>query len=446
MKIRRIISIFVVLAAATGVQKTVEAQQYPFRYMYDRYTYMVNPASLGIGEGVGLNLNYSNNCYGALFDNHLVGLGIDAGFMNRNMGLGLVFWQEVQGILRNTNVEVEYAWRAKFTDEHYLSLGLGLGIGYQGQNVSNIHTGDMSDLLIGDSKTAFMGSFGIAYRYKGFRLEASIPSYSMINRDFVPIFALASYNFKLREDFGLKPVVMLDMLRGSSLVDARLGFSYRDHCWIQGGYRTTGEAVVAVGGGGKGFQAGVAFGFNTTSLGDVNKGYMELTVGYRFANAKVYPSGSARNLSQGYETSLSAIRTDLDKLKDDNSKQVSELEKINKSLSTLNEEITKELQSNISEIKEQIQSIQTEDLEVDENRIIDKQYFVVVFSTKTSEDADRIIGRMAQQQVKAEKIKDGKRSFFYIYTSSFDNLQDALKQSEKEKQRGFSNAWILVTH
>jgi hypothetical protein len=51
---------------------------------------------------------------------------------------------------------------------------------------------------------------------------------------------------------------------------------------------------------------------------------------------------------------------------------------------------------------------------------------------------------MAQQNVKGEIIKDAQKSFFYVYTETFDNLNAAMEQSKKEKERGFTGAWVLI--
>jgi type IX secretion system PorP/SprF family membrane protein len=421
----------------------LSSQQYPLRYMYDQYKYTVNPAALKIGEGVGLHASFGNDLYNEANNNTAYGFGIEGGFFYGKMGLGLVLSQENIGLLSQTNVKLEYAYRVRLKAEHWLTFGISAGFNYMGQQTSRIITGDYDDPLIGESQKGFVGGFGLNYQWKNLEIDAAIPSYNTVNKEHVPVFASLSYHFKLAQDWGLKPLIMYSELNPNiHLLDVRLQALYKDYVWIQAGYRTSSELVFAAGGGYKGFKIGAAFGLPLSDYKELNTGNLEIILAYRFTNAVV--KKSRKEAQKQTQESISKISTDVTALKDNDEKQAKELEKITQSLTALNKEIQNELKGNLHEIRESVQSIRKEELEVDESKIIDKQYFVVVFSTKTREDADRIIQRMAQQQVKGQIIKDAQKSFFYVYTETYDTLNAAMEQSEKEKERGFTGAWVLI--
>jgi type IX secretion system PorP/SprF family membrane protein len=421
----------------------IRAQQYPLRYLYDQYKYTVNPSALKIGEGVGLHASFGNDWYNEANNNTFYGFGVEGGFFYGKMGLGLVFTQENTGILIRTNVKLEYAYRVRLKAEHWLTFGISGGFDNMGQRRSRIITGDYDDPLIGENQNGFLCGFGLNYHWKELDIDVAIPSYNTLNKKHVPVFASASYRFKLVDDWGLKPIAMYSELNPNiHLIDIRVQALYKDYVWFQAGYRTSNELVFAAGGGYKNFTLDAAFGFPLLGYKDLNKGNLEVILGYRFANATI--KKSRREQQKQMQESISKVSTDINVLKENDEKQAEEFRKITESITVLNRELESELKDNLNEIKESVQSIKQEELEVDESKIIDKQYFVVVFSTKTREDADRIVQRMAQQQVKGEIIKDANKSFFYVYTETFENLHLAVEQSKKEKERGFSGAWVLI--
>jgi type IX secretion system PorP/SprF family membrane protein len=426
-----------------GTQVQIQAQQFPLHYMYDQYKYTVNPAAIKIGEGVGINANYSNHWNDNLFDNKHIGFGIDGGFFQNNMGLGLVFSQEIQGILRTSNVQLSYAYRVKLKTNHFLTFGISAGVSYQGQKTENIITGDYSDPLIGESYTGFLTGFGINYQWKGLEIDAVIPSYNTINKEHFPLFLSLGYDFKLNKEWHLKPALMYSLLSpGANMLDIRLKFAYKEWIWLQLGYRTTNELLVLLGGSYKNVSLGIGGGFNLSGYGDVNKGNLEVILAYRFKNAVTKKSKS--QFETETKESISQLSDDVSTLITNDERQKRELNEIKSSIETLNREIKEEYKESVSEIKETILSIKKEDLEVDESKILDRQYFVVVFSTKTPESAERIVNRMAKQNEKGFVLKDSNRSYYYIYTSNHTDLDAALEASKKERERGFSGAWVLV--
>jgi type IX secretion system PorP/SprF family membrane protein len=436
----------VILFITATASQYVNAQQYPMSYMYDRYKYTVNPAAIKIGEGVNLHASFSNDWYNEVPANRFYGLGVEGGFFKENMGLGLVLTQENTGLLAQTNVKVSYAYRVQLKTDHFLGFGVSAGYSHLGMRKGDIFKGldfDESDPLLNQTQNGFFGALGLLYKWKDLEIDFAIPTWNTINMKHIPLFASFSYNFKLKEEWSLKPVLMYNFLTPSMhLIDGRIQASYKECFWLQAGFRNTREMIVGIGGEVKHFQIGAAFGFNTGEYYTVNRGNLEVVVGYRFVNAII--KNSRRELDENTRRHINKISKDVTEIKENNTKQTAELQKINSSIVALNEEIRNEMKTNFTEIKEEVQSIQKEDVVVDESKILDKQYFVVVFSTTSQEDADRIVNRMAQQNVKGQIIKDANRLHYYIYTETYDSLHAAVKQADVEKERGFSGAWVLI--
>jgi type IX secretion system PorP/SprF family membrane protein len=414
--------------------------------MYDHYKYTVNPAALRTGEGVNVHASFCNDWYQEAPANRFYGFGIEGGFFKQNMGVGLVLTQENAGFFAQTNVKLSYAYRVRLKAEHFLGFGVSAGYSHWGIRKGDMFTDlgfDEDDPLLNRTQNGFFGAFGTHYKWKELEIDAAVPTWNTINSKHIPFFASFSYKFKLKEEWGLKPILMYNFLNPNMhLIDGRLEMSYRDCFWLQAGFRNTRELVVGVGGDVKHFQIGAAFGFNTGEYYAINRGNLEIVVGYKFVNAVIKTSRS--ELNENTRRHINKITKDITDIKENSTKQTSELQKLTSSIATLNDEIRKELKENFNEIKEEVQSIQKEDVVVDEVKVLDKQYFIVVFSTTSQEDADRIVNRMAQQNVKGQVIKDTKRSHFYIYTEIYDNLQAAVKQADAEKARGFSGAWVLI--
>ena len=423
------------------------AQDIPLNHLYNRYKYTVNPAALSIGKGVGLNLNYANNQFSEINPVQKFGFGIDAGFLYDNMAIGLQVSHEELNVLQRTNAQFMYAYRFKFKNESHLTLGASAGFSLQGINTKTLYQGsgfDMSDPVLGMTKTNATFGFGINYIYKSFELDVAAPSYSLINKRNVPLFASASYNFQLHDNWTLKPQIMYNgLFPAQHVADVRLLTSFKDIVRLEVGYRSTNEFVFGAGVGFWNFRLDYMCGLNFGKFGQINNGIHEVVLSYCFKNAKL----EKRQQSQEeINRKLGEIDANVSKLQENNQKQTQELKQINQSVLKLNEDLRNEFKNSLNETRESVVSVQKDEMELNLNepRIIGKAYFVVVYSTSTREDADAIVYRMSKQNVEGYVIKDSKRAFYYIYTSACEDLHTALAEADKERKRGFSGAWVLI--
>jgi len=424
------------------------AQDIPLNHLYNRYKYTINPAALGIDKGVGLNLNYANNQFSEINAIQKFGFGVQGGFLYDNMAIGLQVSHEELNILQRTNAQFMYAYRFKFKNESHLTLGISAGLSSQGISTKNIYQGsgfDMSDPALLKRRNNATFGFGINYVYQQFELDLAVPSYSLINKKNVPLFAAAAYTFRLHEDWTLKPQVMYNgLFPAQHVADVRLLTSFKERVWLEVGYRSTNEFLVSAGVEVWNFRLDYMCGLNFGKFGQVNNGIHEVVLSYCFKNAKLKKRQQLQD--EELHRKLKEIDANVSKLQESNQKQTQELAQINQSVQKLNEDLRNEFKGSLNEIRESVVSVQTDEVELNLNepRIIGKGYFVVVYSTSTREDADAIVHRMSRQNVEGYVIKDAKRTFYYIYTSAHEDLHGALAQADIERKRGFSSAWVLI--
>ena len=423
------------------------AQDVPLNHLYSRYKYAINPAALSIDKGVGLNINYANNQFSEVSSVQKFGLGVDGGFLFDNMAIGMYLSREELNIVQRTNAQFMFAHRFKFKSESYLTLGLSAGLSVQGLNTKTLYQGsgfDMSDPVLATNKINAVFGFGANYVYKNLELDLAIPSYSLINQKNVPLFAAVSYSFLLKDDWTLKPQVMYNgLLPVQNLVDVRLELFYKERVWLEVGYRSNNEILFGAGVGFYNFRIDYMCGLNFGKFGQVNNGIHEAVISYRFKNAKLKRQSSSQQ--KEISRKLNEIDANVSVIKEDAKKQTRELEQINKSVQSMDNELRKELKGSLNEIKETVQRLGKEEIEqVDESRIKSTNYFIIVFSTTTMNDAEKIVARMNKQGEQGYILSQTNKKHYFVYTHVKDNFDDAMDVMNEERKRGYSGAWVLI--
>ena len=423
------------------------AQDIPLNHLYNRYKYAVNPAALNINKGIGANLNYANNQFSEINPIQKFGIGVDGGFLFDNMAIGLYLSREEQNILHRTNAQLSYAYRLTLSNENFLTFGLSAGLAVQGINANMVYQGsgfDMSDPALDDTKSNAVFGLGINYTYKAFEFDLAAPYYSLINKNNVPLFASVSYAYQLENNnWTLKPQVMYNsVLPAQNFADVRVQGIFKEKYWVEAGYRSTNELLVGVGTELSNFRFDYMCGLNVGKFRHTNNGIHELVVAYRFKNTKLdrKDSRAVRN-----EKALEVLTSEIEEIKEDGKETTRSIGELNQSVKKLNEDINEELKGQLSAITETVQSLQKDEVTyVDETTIRSTSYFVIVFSTTTIDDAERIVERMKKQGETGQIISHTKRKHYFIYTQVRDNLNDALETMNEERKKGYNEAWVLV--
>lgn len=416
---------------------SLQAQSVLFQQLSSQFKYTVNPAAIRVGEGVGVNINYTGNHNHDMSTMHKVGIGVEGGFIGKNMGVGLVIGTDIQNVLYRTTAQAQYAYRAHFTEDHYLTLGLSIGVAGEGINISKVNDVegfDMSDIALQGSRTNACFGFGINYHIQHFTFDFSIPSYALLNKTSVPLFVTAAYSFDVKDKIVLTPEVMYNGLTPAQhFGDIRLQAKYDNKYWAEIGYRTQNEFLIGIGGEYANVSLAYMYGVCFGKLTRTNRGQHEVVLAYRIPKAVVDMNNTRAKRN---ERALSSISSDVEHIKAAESDNTETLKK-------MVDGISHDFKSDIGDLHTDIMSLRQSDT-VDINKVLTTKYYVVVFSTTTLEDAQRIIARMARQGEHGQILSHSDRKHFFIYIDMKDNLDDATIVMEKERERGYKDAWILI--
>lgn len=434
------ISILSILIIVFFCGMPIQAQSVLFQQLSSQFKYTVNPASIRIGEGVGFNLNYTGNHNYTINTMHKVGIGVEGGFIGNNMGIGLVVGTDIQNVWYRTTTQLQYAYRAHFANDHYITLGLSVGFSNEGVNISKVNEiegFDMSDITLQDNKTNACFGFGVNYRIKSFVFNFSIPAYALLNKANVPLYVSAEYSFDLNNKFELKPEIMYNAITPSQhFGDIRLQAKYDDKYWMELGYRTQNELLIGVGGEYANVQLGYMYGVCFGKLAHTNRGQHEVVLAYRIPKAVVDMNNTRAKRN---ERALTSISDNVEHIKtsENNNSEV---------LKKMVDEITHEFKSDIGNLHTDIISLRKNDVmdTVEINKVLTTKYYIVVFSTTSIDDAQRIVARMARQGEHGQILSHSDKKHFFIYTEVKDNMEDASVVMQKERERGYKDAWILI--
>ncbi len=206
---------------------------------------------------------------------------------NEKMGFGISVVNATQGLTTSNNLSLSYGYKAKFGDEHFLNLGLGLGALIDKLNVNKIGFSDMTDPTVSDNpfdQTSFTASFGLAYVNKNIELQVVMPQ--LYERKKTNMYTIASlgYNYQATDAWALKPVVSM---RGVKTTPWQFDFSvmatYMEKFILQGGYRTNNSFVAGVGMAAKNYTLAYAYQMENSYISNAAKGTHEIQLVLRLS-------------------------------------------------------------------------------------------------------------------------------------------------------------------
>ena len=282
------------------------AQQDPqyTQYMYN--TQIVNPGYAGTREAVSFGLLYRTQWVGldGAPDSATFNANMPIGVLE-NMGLGLSFVTESIGPAKESNLNVDYAYRITTSTEGQLSFGLKAGIDFLDVDFNRLNLPDgegvgedpnFPDNV--DNKLQPQIGAGVYYYTNNFYVGLSTPNFlttkhfdesnvqdtqfTSVSSESVHYFLIAGYVFDLSEDLKFKPATLVKAVGGAPLQwDASANFLIKDKFTIGAAYRWS-AALSAM----AGFQIsdemflGVGYDYQTTELEQYSDGSYEFILTY----------------------------------------------------------------------------------------------------------------------------------------------------------------------
>jgi len=248
------IYISLVLAAATLT--TVDAQQLPLYSQSYFNPFLYNPATAGIHEGTNAYLIHRRQWTGIAGSPVTNALTVDGFFEDKNVGLGLTIFNDVQDINERIGIYTSYAYRLKLNDDMQLRFGVTVGFLDNRIDYSKAVVKDAADPMMFaqmQRKSALDANLGVSFNWKELRVGFAVPqlvgqrvelasydtrSYYQLNRHYL---ATVSYKWMFNESqqLALEPMAMIRFMPNTpAQYDINAQCSWKDMIWVGVAYRS----------------------------------------------------------------------------------------------------------------------------------------------------------------------------------------------------------------
>lgn len=248
--------IYITLALLTAAMIRSEAQQLPLYSQSYFNPFLYNPATAGVNEGTNAYLVHRRQWTGMPGSPVTNAFTVDGFFDDKNVGLGLAIFNDVQDITERLGIYTSYAYRLKLNDDMQLRFGLTVGFLDNRIDYSRAVVKDADDpMLFGtmERKSALDANIGVSYNWKDLRVGFSVPqligqhvelanydtrSYYQLNRHYL---ATVSYKWVFNESMqlALEPMAMVRFMPHTpAQYDILAQCSWKDMVWVGVAYRS----------------------------------------------------------------------------------------------------------------------------------------------------------------------------------------------------------------
>ncbi|MEO6522138.1 MAG: type IX secretion system membrane protein PorP/SprF [Mucilaginibacter sp.] len=309
----------------------VKGQQQPQYTQYIFNPLLVNPAVSGIENYVDVKSGYRNQWSGLLgapittFFSITAPLGhnfvqgdalqvpdngdnpIGRSFVQSyraaepHHGIGFTAMSDKAGPIRQTNIDVTYAYHIGIGPNLNLSAGVSAGITNISLDASAISVENSQDMAINNANysqikpnlNVGVWAYSATY-FAGVSVQQLVPqtlsfsTSSVYNQGkTVPHFYITGgYKFFLSDDVSLIPSIMYKIVQpAQNTIDLNMKMAFRDHFWIGGSYRQDDAVAGMIGFTISSFlSVGYSYDYTSSNLNTVSTGTHELVLGIHLGN------------------------------------------------------------------------------------------------------------------------------------------------------------------
>jgi len=350
----------IIYIVCSFVLSSALAQQISLTDFYFLNSYYLNPAKAG-DNGSNLFLQNRQQWKDIPGAPETSVLTLDSKINGRNVGLGLNLTIDTDNVFRKTNFGVSYAYYLKFSENHYLSMGLTLSVVNARIAYDQIEAADWSDPLLFTSNksiSSISADAGFNYRLKdlqvgiaGYQLPGTKMSFSSsqtnnsVSYQLVQHFwGVVSYNFHLlNEKLSITPEVQARTTIGLPLqIDAGANFDILNKMKARIAYRYNSSVYMAVA-----FNiydnltVGCAYDYSVGKIANFSGATYELVIGYKFGKidkSETYSSDN-RKLDKSIKRNIQEQSQELDRIEYENKKMQDEINANKQNITKLKEEI-----------------------------------------------------------------------------------------------------------
>lgn len=299
-KFLRIISLWVFLGLV--FVNHAKAQQEPgfTHFMYN--TQAVNAAYAGTKDGLSILLLSRHQWVGFDGAPQTQTFTIHGPVDQRYVGLGLTYIRDQIGPLEINNVNLDYAFKVRMSEQAFLSMGMKTGIDFRANRITGLLPVDENDPTYHDiqGKPSFNFGAGLYYYTRNYYAGISLPrlrrtTYNDANADHLNeerqerhLYVIAGYVWDMNTDWKLKPSGFVRHVKGAPLsADINLSAMYRESI-VAGLSHRWGDALGVM----LQFRAinklwvGYAYDFSITPMRSHNSGTHEVMMMFDFQPSK----------------------------------------------------------------------------------------------------------------------------------------------------------------
>lgn len=206
------------------------------------------------------------------------------------MAMGVSVFNSTHGVINNMKAKASYAYNIKFSKNHNLSVGLGLGVVSNNIFYNQLQYVDLTDDLIQPenyNKLSFTSAFGLTYMLKGFEMQLVLPQLYEFNKVNLYGIGIVSYSHIFNKIVKVKPSVLvrnteLNQIQG----DVMLNVEWRKKIWVQAGARSNGSLIFGIGN----QTIGYAYETPTNTLNGITVGTHEILLKFRIKKDRTCPA------------------------------------------------------------------------------------------------------------------------------------------------------------
>lgn len=457
--------------------------------------YILNPAFAGKTSTQALFFDIRKDLSGVENGPSSQYITYDWGAVPDKIGIGIMFKNESAGFVQNHQGYLSFSYRATLSKDHYVDFGINGGVAYRGIDFDKLvakHAGE--SILHANNKYESVFDAGLGMRYYLHGIEAGLavnhltsPEFSYANNTDQSVLnsplhrnylLTVAYNFKLQNDFEIKPLVVLNSAHGvPPTYQGGVAAFWKKSLWLGALYKHDLGVNVSAG-----FQAysrlslAYSYHYYTGELNRISQGGHEIILGLKFAKEKAKTNKEDKKIKE-IEKQNGQMFEDMQVLQEQNRRRKEEIESLQKRLSekekdSLRSEVQgiqkikkhdeenadslaaekQKLATPLAEIPAEEETIENEVKEVDD--VETGEYKVILGAFKDMDHAtsmQKILKREYEINTSIAKNRLSKNYPFLIYSKGCDTREECaqeLKKMQSIDKKGVitGEPWLYKSH
>ena len=421
----------------------VNAQQTPLSSQYYANQFVTNPSLTGAKETTNAFLTHRTQWVGIEGAPQTSFFTVDGALMQGKVGVGLVMFSDVTGILNRSGFNANYAYKIQINGDNSLRFGISTGVLNNKIDFTKAVVLDNSDPLLSSQeqvRTSVNADLGLTYIWKKLEVGIAVPQALgntvnfQNNLDLGGVYNISrhyygslKYTFDVSRTKGITayPLMMVRSVQGAPLqYDVNAVLDWNDYGWLGFTYHSDYAVAFSAGVRYKGLSIGYAHNIGTNAIKSYTGRTSEFLLGYTFENKKT-------DLSE-----MNTLREEIAQLKENDSIQDSLLLDLNILADSNKIEIEK-LKLLLDDMTND--SLAQSELEAELDRLKDK------------EDSTQLAIKMAENGISMKKgsasdfSSEGNETAagYYVIIGAFGNHDNAVAFTKDAKGIGYTTAEII---